>query len=164
MIGAILFVYCSGLISRRVGRTDGAFFKTIAKLQNDRATTLTYQWKDQPARQFVRREHYTYREIYETTLDGLRQPCAIGFIGDENSECLYLFGRRAQNRIIPMVDAVNEHQVMNVSGDEFDYVVAATDFDQAQNWAREHGFAQIFTCTGPKGNIAMAFEKVRAKN
>jgi hypothetical protein len=53
---------------------------------------------------------------------------------------------------------------MNVSGDEFDYVVAATDFEQAQNWARAHGFEQIFTCTGPKGDVAIAFEKVRAKN
>ena len=164
MVGAILFVYTSGLVSRRVGRTDGIFFKAIAKLQNDRATTLTYQWKNQGARKFVRREHYTYREIYDTVLAGLRQPCTIGFIGDENSECLYLFGKRAQNRIIPMVDAVNEHQVMNVSGDQFDYVVAATDFEQAQNWARGYGFAQIFTCTGPKGEIAIAFEKIRAQN
>jgi hypothetical protein len=94
----------------------------------------------------------------------LHQPCAIGFIGNENSECLYLFGTRAQNQIIPMVDAVNEHHVTNVRGDQLDYVVAADDFEQAQNWARTHGFAQIFTCTGPKGDVAMAFEKVRAKN
>ena len=161
-IAAIYFVYWSGLVSRRTGRTDGAFFKTIAKLQKDRLTVLRYQWKGQPERELLRREPHTYREVYDGVLQGLKQPCTIGFIGDENTECLYLFGDRAQNRIIPLVDASNEDHILDAPTGGCDYIVAADLFEEAKQWAEARGFEQILTCSGPQGEIVRVFERIRS--
>jgi hypothetical protein len=158
LTSAMLSVYWAGLVSRRIGRTEGAFFKAISKLQNDHATVLRCQWEGQPPRELIRREDYNHREIDAAILAGLQQPCALGFIGDENSECLYLFGKAAQNRIVPLVDASNEDQIMNVPIDDLDYVVAADKFKQAKAWAQARQFDQVFTCSGPDGDVTLVFQ------
>jgi hypothetical protein len=158
MVSAIFFVYLSGVVSRRLDLRDGALFKAIAKLQNQHATLLRYRWNDQPTREVVQREDFTLREVYTVVLGGFRQPCTIGFIGNENSQCLYLFGNQAQNRIVPLVDAREEEQIMEAPTPELDYVVAADRFDRAKTWAETHGFEQVFTCSDEKGQVALAFK------
>jgi hypothetical protein len=158
VVSAVFFVYLSGVVSRRLDRSDGAFFKAIAKLQNQHATLLHYRWDDKPAREVIRREDFNLHEVFAIVLAGFRQPCTIGFIGNENSECLYLFGQQAQNRIVPLVDAREEEQIMEAPTAEIDYVVAADRFERAKTWAETHGFEQIFTCSDEKGEVALAFK------
>jgi hypothetical protein len=147
-----------------MGWSERPGFRLISRLQNNHTATVKYQWKGQAGLEFQQKEDYSNREIYDRLFEGLRQPCTIAFIGRYNDQCLELFGQESKNLVIPLVDCRAEDTILEPPPD-VDYVVAANMFSQAEDWARQHGFEQIFTCVSDeKGELVRAFAKAPIKS
>jgi len=159
---AVFFTFWLGHVSRRLGWSGHPSLKWIAKLQNDHGILLRYQWNDQAPCDLNVREDYTYREIYQKLVEGIRQPCRIGFVGHENSECVFLFGARFQNRVIPMVDGRSPDRLLEPPSD-LDYLVAADRFASIRPWAAAHGFEEVFKATSAKGEMLVLFQKPQVR-
>ena len=147
-----------GNISRRLGWGDKEAFKLLARLQNYHELAVQYQWNGQAVSQLKMQEGYTFREIYDKLLEGLRQPCSIGFVGSMNAECAYLFGRKFQNRVVPLVDSRAFDRILEPPAN-LDFLVAVDRFAGMSAWAAAHGFQQVFEASGPNGVMLVAFEK-----
>jgi hypothetical protein len=159
MISAGMFsVFWMGNAGRRMGWTEKPFFQKLARLQNPHTLPVRYSWKGQSAREFIAKEDFSMREIHSTFLAGIASPATIGFIGNGNSECYYLFGPHAENRIVPLVDTRDEDNIMDVPSVSLDYVVADSKFAQAREWAQANGFEEAFTSSTEKGEYVVAFK------
>ncbi len=155
---AMFFTLWLGNVSRRLGWGDKEAFKLIARLQNHHELAVQYQWDGQAVCRLKMQEDYTFREIYEKLLEGLRQPCSIGFVGFMNAECVYLFGRQFQNRVVPLVDSRAFDRILEPPAD-LDFLIAVDKFAGMSAWAAAHGFQQVFEATGPNGVLLVALEK-----
>ncbi len=147
-----------GNISRRLGWGDKEAFKLLARLQNYHELAVQYQWNGQSVRRLNLQQDWTLREVYDKLLEGIRQPCSIGIVGSMNAECVYLFGRQFQNRVVPLVDARAFDRILEPPAN-LDFLVAVDKFAGMSAWATAHGFQQVFEATGPKGVLLVAFEK-----
>jgi hypothetical protein len=155
---AMFFTFWLGHVSRRHGWSDRPSLHWIVRLQNDHAMLAHYQWKDQAPCDLTIREDYSMREIYQVLLAGMRQPCAIGFVGHQDSDSTYLFGSRYQNRVVPLVDARNPGALIEPPSN-LDYLAAADRFSTIRPWAATHGFEEIFSATNSKGEMLILFQK-----
>jgi hypothetical protein len=154
-------VYSIGLSARRLDVAERPLFKKISGLQNDRSYTARYQWAGKQAAEYRVREDYTQREIHRLILSGLQQPATIGVVGHGNTETLYLFGDRFQNRIVPLVDCRDEKNILDLPAKDLDYVIVLDKFDTAKTWAAARGFESVFDCAADKGQIAQVFKRAR---
>jgi hypothetical protein len=132
---AMFFRLWLGNVSRRLGWADKEAFKLIARLQNNPALAVQYQWNGQSVRRLNLQQDWTLREVYDKLLEGLRQPCSIGFVGSMNAECVYLFGRQFQNRVVPLVDARAFDRILEPPAN-LDFLVAVDRFAGMSAWAR----------------------------
>jgi hypothetical protein len=148
-----------GQISRRMGWSERPSLQFLARLQNNHTATVRYQWKGQAPAQFQQREDYSYREVYAKLLEGLHRPCALGFVGNANQQCLELFGADSKNKVVPLVDSRNENDLIDPPSD-LQYIVAVDKFSELDNWAKLHGFEEIFSCSDQKGALLRAFGRV----
>ncbi|HUS36381.1 MAG TPA: hypothetical protein VM680_13605 [Verrucomicrobiae bacterium] len=158
---ALVSVYSIGLSARRLDLAERPLFRKIATLQNDRSYLVRYQWAGKEAREYRVREDYTQREIHRLILSGLQQPATIGVIGHGNTESVYLFGDRFQNRIVPLVDCREEQKILDLPAKDLDYVIVLDKFDVAKTWAAARGFESVFDCVADKGQIAQVFKRAR---
>jgi hypothetical protein len=157
LVSAVMFLtFWLGHLSRRLGWSERRSFALISRLQNSHGTTFQYQWRDQPACQLVVQEDYTYRETYEKLLEGMRQPSTIGFIGHSNSECNFLFGKKFQNRVIPLVDSRSPDRILEPAS-QLDYLVVVDNFAPSTAWAKAHAFEQIFEARSDQEPVVLAF-------
>jgi hypothetical protein len=159
LLSSTMFVtFWTGHISRRMGWSDRPFLKPLSRLQNNHSGTVHYQWTGQLPGEFQQREDYSFREVYAKMFEGLHQPCTLGFIGNPNQQCLELFGPSSQNRVFPLVDSRADDKVMEPPAD-LDYVVAVDKFSQLSDWAKLHGFEQLFSCSDAHGELVQVFGK-----
>jgi hypothetical protein len=159
---ALVFVYSIGMVARRLDIADRPVVNKIARLQNDRSYIARYHWAGKDPAELRVREDYTQREIHKLILSGLQQPATIGIIGHGNTESLYLFGHRFQNRLVPLVDCREEEKILDLSAKDLDYIVVLDKFDAAKTWTQARGFERIFECSGEKGEIAAVFKRAQS--
>jgi hypothetical protein len=155
----ILSIFWLGAIARRLDIADRAGFDKIARLQNDHSFTLRYQWAKEPPREQRIREGYSNREVHKLILNGVQQPATLGVIGHGNTESIFLFGERFQNRIIPLVDCRHEDVILNRGADDIDYIISVDKFPESKIWADARGFEQIFSATRENEEVALVFKR-----
>lgn len=137
---------------------DKGLLRMIARLQNTHARALQYEWQGRPPGEFLQQEDYTMREVYRLFLAGIRQPCTIGIIGNENTECYYLFGPGFQNRLLCLVDARAPEKISTPS-EGLDYLVAADRFAEAVALAARHGFEPLLRVSYANAPVFLAFKR-----
>jgi hypothetical protein len=157
----LMSVYSLGMIGRRLDVADRPVFNKIARLQNDRSYIARYSWLGKEPGELRVREDYTMAEIHGLILRGLQQPATLGVIGHGNTESLFLFGKRFQNRIVPLVDCREEGKILDVPTGDLDYVVALDKFDDAKAWAVARDFETLFECSQETNTIALVFKRAR---
>ena len=157
---AMFSTFWLGNVSRKQGWHGQGFSKWIARLQNSHVQPVQIQWDAKPGRELAMQEDYTYRELYEELLTGMRQPGTVGLIGHMNAECNFLFGRQFQNRVVPLVDSRASDRIIEPAED-LDYLVAVDKFSEAGRWAEAHGFRQIFKVSNAGRDMLVAFAHPR---
>ena len=159
---AMFFTYWLGHVSRRLGWSEHPSLHWIKRLQNEHGMLVRYHWRNQTPSDLTIREDYTYREIYQTLFGGIHQPCTIGFVGHQDSESTFLFGSRFQNRVVPLVDARSPGLLLEPPSD-LDYLIAVDRFSTIGDWARDHGYEQLFKAANDKEEMLVIFEKPSKK-
>lgn len=162
LIGAgLMSGYSLGMIGRRLDVADRPVFNKIARLQNDRSYLASYRWAGRESGELRVREDYTMAEVHRLIISGLQQPATLGVIGHGNTESLFLFGERFQNRIVPLVDCREERKILDGPTQNLDYVVALDQFEEAKAWAAARGFEGMFECSRETNTIALVFKRAR---
>lgn len=162
LVSAAMFsTFWLGNVSRKLGWHGSGMARLMARLQNNHVLPVQCQWQGQPARELIMQEDYTYREIYDELLAGIQQPGTFGLIGNLNAECNFLFGRRFQNRVVPLVDSRASDRIIEPA-EGLDYLVAVDKFAEAGEWAETHGFHRILTVSNAGREMLAAYEHQRS--
>lgn len=131
-----------GLLGRRLDAKESRGLTLLSSFGRPHSATAVAKQPGKPERLLQIREDYSNRELCKEALKAVVESSVIGVVGDANTDCVFLFGPRFKNRIIPLVDCRNPGVIVNPYC-RLDYVAVLSDFNQAKSWAVSHGFSKI---------------------
>ena len=152
-------IWTMGVLARRVDPHGNTLMgRGVAKIQRNRSWPLTFHWTGEAPESVVFSEDYTRREVYESLLLRIPNPAVIGCIGGVNAEFYGLFGRKFQNRLIPLNDCRNQEAIFNPSPDV--QFIALEDFpDEFLNQEPLPGFERWLSVHEEKRTVFVCWKR-----
>lgn len=154
----------SVMMARRFAPLDGnRFLKTLTELGRQHGCKVEYQWVNEPSQDLFVREVYSSRQIAQKFLERVDPATTIAFVGSEDTDAYYFFGRDFSNTVIPLNDSRNPGRLLPLP-ENAKYLIFGErykiDADKIA-WASSHGYLSVFRVFRGNECVFMGFKKNR---
>jgi hypothetical protein len=157
----------ASMMERRFPSLDNnRILKKLAGMGKQHSSKLICQWTNQPPQDLIVREDYSDREIQQKFLGQVDHAAVIAFVGGENSDAYYLFGRDFSNTVIELNDSRNPGPLSPPPGNA-EYLVFGQHYDAGADkiaWASNQGYSPVFQVSSGKDCVFLAFKKTATQN